>query len=540
MSRNSGSKPNTWLGSVRSTIAEYPGQFWILVFGTFIDRLGGALLFPFFTLYLTRKFEIGMTRVGLIFGMFAISSFIGSFIGGALTDRIGRKSMLIFGLVMSGLSSVLMGVIDDLTIFFVVVLLVGILSETGGPAQQALVADLLPEKQRAGGFGILRVAVNLAVTIGPLIGGLLASRSYLLLFISDAVTSVITAAIVYFALRETRPAPAEDVPQQSMGQTFKGYLTVLRDTAFMWYLFASILMVLVYMQMNSTLAVYLRDSHGIAEQGFGYILSLNAAMVVLFQFAITRRISNFNPLMVMTVGTFLYAVGFAMYGFVGLFSLFLLAMVIITIGEMLVSPVGQAIAARLAPEDMRGRYMAVFGFSWLVPVAIGPFLAGLVMDYWDPDWVWYLAGIVGLAATGAYYWLAWQANRSRHQAIEQRLGILERLEEGQVTAEQAASLLAQVSEGPWLRLVPAETTARMPHVRIRVSEATSGVMKGDLRIPVGLVNTLMHTESSVSSALERYDQEHLRSLLAQTAAGHNPQRIQNGDEHLEMTLDEGD
>ena len=91
--------------SFQSTYREYPKQFWVLIFGTFIDRLGGALLFPFFTLYLTSKFGIGMTQVGFIFGMFAISSFFGSMIGGALTDRIGRKSMLLFGLVMSALSS---------------------------------------------------------------------------------------------------------------------------------------------------------------------------------------------------------------------------------------------------------------------------------------------------------------------------------------------------------------------------------------------------------------------------------------------------
>ncbi|HBA92292.1 MAG TPA: hypothetical protein DCZ08_11305, partial [Anaerolineaceae bacterium] len=158
----------------------------------FIDRLGGALLFPFFSLYLTRKFQIDMTQVGLIFGLFAISSFIGSMVGGALTDRWGRKSILLFGLSMSGLSSVLMGVIDALPIFMVVTLVVGILSDVAGPAYQSLVADLLPEEKRAQGFGILRVVANLAVVIGPLVGGFLAARSYLILFITDATTSVIT------------------------------------------------------------------------------------------------------------------------------------------------------------------------------------------------------------------------------------------------------------------------------------------------------------------------------------------------------------
>lgn len=530
-------KARSWLGNSQAAIQEYPRQFWVLVGAAFIDRLGGALLFPFFTLYLTRKFMIGMTQVGVIFGVFAISSFFGSMIGGALTDRLGRKSILIFGLVMSALSSVLMGVIDALPLFIVVALVVGILSETGGPAQQALVADLLPEKQRASGFGIIRVAFNLAVTIGPVIGGFLATRSYLLLFITDAVTSIITAVIAYFALHETRQKPELDAPEQSMGETFRGYFKVLRDTAYIWFLLASILMVLVYLQMNTTLAVYLRDIHNVSEQGFGYILSLNAGMVVLFQFSVTRWVNRYNPLMVMTVGTFLYAIGFVMYGFVGAYSLFLVAMVIITIGEMMVSPVGQAIVARLAPEDMRGRYMAVFGFSWLIPIAIGPFLAGLVMDYWNPDWVWYLAGIIGVLATGAYYWLGWQAERARHHAIDERLSIVARLEEGQITAQQATQLLEVVEEGVWTRLAPAEPGAEKRHVRIQVSEMGSGIMKSDLRIPVGLVSTLRHTEAHVSSELTHYDQAELKGKIALGAAGHNPQHLQDGDESIEITIE---
>jgi MFS family permease len=77
-------------------------------------------------------------------------------------------------------------------------------------------------------------------------------------------------------------------------------------------------------------------------------------------------------------------------------------MVIITIGEMLVAPVSQALTAQLAPEDMRGRYMAVFGVSWGLPFAVGPILAGLVMDNLNPTWLWYMAGLLGIIATGGF------------------------------------------------------------------------------------------------------------------------------------------
>lgn len=382
---------------------DYPRQFWVLVLGTFVDRIGGALLWPFFTLYITRKFGVGMTQVGVMFGLFSLSSIVGSTLGGALTDYLGRKSMLIFGLVASASASLVMGVVDSLDLFMAAAIFVGLLADVGGPAQQAMVADLLPEDQRAQGFGILRVVANLAVTIGPAIGGLLAARSYLILFVCDAITSLITAGIALLVIRETKPmSRSQEESRPGIWQTFRGYGAVAHDVTYMIYLGACTLMVIVYMQMNTTLSVYLRDTHGVPVQGFGYILSLNAAMVVLFQFYVTQRLRGQPPLRLMTVGTILYAIGFSMYGFVWSYSAFLLAMVIITIGEMVVVPVSQAFVAQLAPEDMRGRYMAFFGFSWIIPGMVGPLLAGLIMDNTDPRWVWYAAGMLGLVAAAVF------------------------------------------------------------------------------------------------------------------------------------------
>ena len=345
---------------------------------------------------------MGMTQVGLLFGLFSAAGLVGSTLGGALTDRLGRKVMLITGLIVSALSSLVMGVVDSFDIFFAVALFVGLFAEAGGPAQQAMVADLLPEEKRSQGFGILRVALNLAVTIGPAIGGLLAARSYLLLLVCDAVASIITAGIVAMALPETMPRRRKDEPRPTITQTLGGYWEVLRDTAFVLFLAACTLMAFVYMQMATTLAVYLRDVHGVPEQGFGLLLSLNAAMVVLFQFPITRQIRRHRPLMVMAAGTLLYAVGFSIYGFVSTYVLFLVAMVIITTGEMLTVPTSQTVVAQMAPEDMRGRYMAAFGFSYGIPFMLGTLLAGLVMDYGDPRWVWYGAGLLGLVAAACF------------------------------------------------------------------------------------------------------------------------------------------
>ncbi len=395
-------RPRELIARGRGIMREYPSSFRKLVVVTFIDHLGGALLFPFFALYITSRFGVGMTQVGFLFAAFSFSSFIGSTIGGALTDRIGRRSMLIFSLVSTSLSAVAMGLVDSLQIFYLLALLVGIFTDTGGPARQAMVADLLPEEQHAEGFGIIRVAFNVSAAIGPAIGGFLASRSYLLLFLADAVISLISAVIVWRTLPETKPERPAGEKQESVGVTFKGYFTVFRDSPFMVFLTASILMGLVYMNFGTTLGVYLRDVHAIPESGYGFILSLNAVMVVLLQFWVTRKIQGYPRMLMMAVGTLLYAVGFALYGFVSIYTLFLLAMVIITIGEMLVAPVSQAIVARFAPEEMRGRYMAVFGFSFGIPFAIGPLMAGLVLDNLDPRILWWGAGVIGLIAVAIF------------------------------------------------------------------------------------------------------------------------------------------
>jgi MFS family permease len=527
---------NRW-GSTQALVQEFPNQFWVLVGASFIDRLGGAMLFPFFTLYLTKRFGINMTQVGLLFALFSLSSVVGSMVGGALTDRLGRKRMLVFGLVMSALSALLMGLVNRIELFFLVVMVVGMLADMAGPAHQALVADLLPEEKRAQGFGILRVAFNLAVVIGPLIGGLLASQSYLLLFIADAITSSVTAIFVGLTLKETYHPPESEESQESMGQTFAGYFQVLRDKAFVWFLVASALMALVYIQMNTTLAVYLRDQYGVNERGFSYILALNAAMVVLFQFPTTRWVSRYRPLMVMAAGTLLYAIGFAMYGLVSIYFMFLVAMVIITIGEMMVSPVGQAIVAQLSPEDMRGRYMAVFGFSWVLPFAIGPLLAGLVLDNLNPNWLWYAAGIIGFVAAAAFFLLEELVTRARWTAVDERLRIMEQLEAGQISAETASQMLEKVSEGAWVRLAPQTPPSARRHLRIRVSDLDTGMMKTDLRLPMGLVNTILFMEGKVSADLESYDTQRLKSLIERSTTQEGPQHMETDGDRLEVTIE---
>jgi MFS family permease len=396
---------NNLLEKIRNIYNEYPRAFWTYNIIVFIDRLGGFMLYPFFALYLTQKFEIGMSTVGILFAAFSVSHMVGSALGGAITDRMGRKVVIIFSLVLSSLSALGMGFAPSLAIFVAVSVIVGTLSSIGHPAHEAVVADLLPPEKRAEGYGIIRVIFNLAVIIAPAIAGLLIARSYILLFIVDAVISLVAAAIVLFALPETKPQTHGRAKPETMKQTFAGYDRVFKDTPFVAFIGVTVIMTLVYMNMNSTLGVFLRDQRGLPEIGYGSLLSINAILVVLFQFWIARRFEKYRPMLMMAAGSLLYAIGFAMYGYISGYTLFVIAMVVITIGEMIVSPFQQSMVASFAPEDMRGRYMAVSGLSWGIAFTVGPYFAGLILDSTNPNLLWALCGFFGMLATIGFIFL---------------------------------------------------------------------------------------------------------------------------------------
>ena len=382
---------------------EFPRKFWVVVGVSFIDRVGGTLLFPFFSLYITQKFNVGMTQAGMILGLFSIFGLFGGMIGGALTDRFGRRKIIIIGLVFSAVSTLTLGLVNQFATLIPLAVVIGLLSHFAGPAHDAMIADILPEKQRNEGFGILRVVGNMAWIIGPTIGGFVAKRSFMALFIIDAVVSCVVALLFFLFMPETKPV-RDEIHQkaESILTTFRGYGTVLRDSPYIAFLVAGILMGLVYQQMYNSLSVYLRDNHGIEPSGYGLLLTVSAIVVILFQFTTTRLIKHKPPFLMMALGTAFYVVGFSMFGWVSTYYLFALAIVVITIGEMIVVPTSQSLAANFAPEDMRGRYMAVFGLLWMIPATIGPGAAGYILDNYNPNLLWYIGGVLCMVSVLGY------------------------------------------------------------------------------------------------------------------------------------------
>src|SRR4026209_2635190 len=227
-------QPASILERIQNVIQDYPAPFWVLMTGTFIDRLGTNLIMPFLAIYVVQRFDAKITQVGLTYTIFAASSGLGNFLAGALADRFGRRFTLILGLVCAATARIVLGLANDFSGLYIAAAFAGLFGAISWPAQLAMTADLLGPQKRANGFGIQRVVINSTFALGPLAGGFIGPRiGYLPLFTMDALTSFFVASMVFSKLPETRPRNRTDTSDASFAQTLAGYGRVLQDKTFL-------------------------------------------------------------------------------------------------------------------------------------------------------------------------------------------------------------------------------------------------------------------------------------------------------------------
>jgi len=389
------------LDRVRETRDKYPSQFWLLTIGMFISTVGTSMIWPFMTIYVSERLDLPLTEVAGIITLNGFVALFASFIAGPITDRFGRKWIMVFSLLGNGFTYLLLSQADTFLTITILFALRGLFQPLYRVATNAMVSDLITPDKRADAFAILRTGNNAGLAIGPAIGGFVVVNSYTTSFIAAAVALASYGLLIAFRAHETLPSNETSEPQ---AQTIrKGYSHIIRDKQFLSFLFAFTLFRICTAMLWILLAVYIKQNHGILESQYGLIQMTNAAMVVLFQIGVTSITKRYLPLPVLAVGTLIYAFGVGSIALGQGFWGFWMSLIVITMGELMVMPTSNTYVADLAPLDMRGRYMAAFAFAPGVGRSIAPMIGGLLNDQIGPRAIWIGGGVIGLASALSYF-----------------------------------------------------------------------------------------------------------------------------------------
>ncbi|HEX2137188.1 MAG TPA: MFS transporter, partial [Microvirga sp.] len=378
--------PQTWrvLGNLKSL----PRPVWILLVGSFVNRFGSFVI-TFLLLYM-REQGYGIGEAGLALGAYGVGS-LASSIGGPLADRLGRNHAIAISMFSSAATMLGLSQARNIVLIAILTGLAGMTSEMYRPASSALITDLVPEERRVTAFAAYRLAINAGFAFGPAVAGLLAQRSFIYLFVGDAVTSIVLGIVALTALPPGHRSPAREEARPP------ALSVIARDRAFLTIIVATLLSAFVYFQGTSTFALAVVDE-GFSKAAYGALISLNGVLIVLGELPLTALTQRLPARAMIALGMMLIGIGFGAVTFAHSFFALAATVVVWTLGEMVAAPIEAAYVSRLAPQDMRGRYHAVWGLSFSTALIFGPSLGARVYGQ-SPATLWALcAALSALAA----------------------------------------------------------------------------------------------------------------------------------------------
>jgi MFS family permease len=197
--------------------ARYPRQFWLMFFGMTLSTIGASMIWPFLMLYVSYTLHVPLTTVGGLATLNAVVGLVAVFIGGPITDRLGRKWVMVFSLIANGLAFAAMSQAHSLAAFAILMSITGAFNPLYRVSSDAMMADLVPPEKRADAYALLRMSNNVGVAIGPAVGGILASASYSVAFYCAASGLAAYGLLMAVGSHETLPAGASRVRQNAFG-----------------------------------------------------------------------------------------------------------------------------------------------------------------------------------------------------------------------------------------------------------------------------------------------------------------------------------
>ena len=377
-------------GAYRAAFAGFPREVWILAAATFVNR-SGTMVLPFLALYLTRRLGFSIGTAGRLIALYGVGAIAGSFIGGWLADRVGPVRVQVASLLSTGVGFLVLSRAHSPLAVATALLGTSLLAEWVRPASLVAAAEHSPPEVRARALALLRLAVNLGMACGPLLGGLLAVKHYGLLFAADALTCWAAALLLWTSLgRRERLRSMDPLRATATGGS------PWRDGPFLALLGCVLLWGVAFGQVFGTFPLALRAEYGLSEAKIGALLALNGLMIVASEMLLVRALEPFARLRVAAVGSLLVGAGFGLLAFDGHPGVAIASVVVWTTGEMLSLPMFNVVVADRANATSRGAYMGAYTLAFSAAFVLAPWLGAAVYERSGAAWLW-----SGVAAVGA-------------------------------------------------------------------------------------------------------------------------------------------
>jgi predicted MFS family arabinose efflux permease len=365
----------------------------LLIVG-FVGSLGGSACWTFVGIWAIDELQASSSQLGLYFVAAAVISASMGYLGGHVSDHLGRRPVILAGWGLTAFVPLSWTLVDDYKTAVPLLLLLSLFAPIAMAATQALVADVVPPERHEHSYASLRVANNLGVTLGPPIGGaLLLTGNYDVLWLG---VTVIGALELFLAWR-LLPARGEYAPDAPPARGSFG--VIRRDGAFLLFLVAMVLAHLVYFAFEAVLPIAAVDSYGLTPAAWGFLVIVNPLLVTLFQLRLTRRVERYPAAPKFALAMLLMGWPFLLLSLNSSVAVIAVVILIFVFGEMLWIPTSQAIAAGLAPADLRGAYMGAFASTSSAGFALGPFIGLQVRGGFGDSAMWgFFAGVAVIGA----------------------------------------------------------------------------------------------------------------------------------------------
>ena len=381
----------------RQYISNFQGlspEIWLLSLVTFINR-AGAMVIPFLSLYLVSEKGFSLPQVGWIMTGYGLGSLLGNWMGGKLTDSIGFYKTIVISLFLGGLGFMAIQFVDSFA--GLVIGMFGLMWAVDLYRPGIFVAaDVYSKKENITRIiGLIRLAINLGFSIGPVIGGLLIAHvSYSSIFWIDGGSCLLASALLFVLLKPKKRHSDVEKKKVKTGRP------PLRNSLYLLFLLIMVINSLVFVQYFSTVPLYYQEDRGLSEDVIGWLLFLNGAMIVVLEMPLIGWLERLGITKTgaMIWGILFLAASFIVLNFSSGFWILIFGMILMTLGEMIGSPFSNSLAIALSPEGRKGSYMGLYSMSWSLSHIIGHNGGMNLIDQYGFSNTWYFFFLILIVA----------------------------------------------------------------------------------------------------------------------------------------------